>query len=82
MNLFPNEYSKPTLLEIKDASELGWAAPCSDGQGAGSAGSTCANGTGAGYNVCVSLNNDGLFTGSDGSTNGRLINPGDVSQGL
>ena len=81
MNLFPDYYEKPVLLDICDAASMGWGAVCSDGSSAGPAGSTCANGSGAGYSGCA-FPGKGLFDNSGEGSQSRLINPGDVSQGL
>ena len=72
MGIFPENYSKPELVSILKASELGWCSTCNTGGGPISAKSS------------DQFDQGHLFDGEDGnsSTNSRLINPGDVSQGL
>ncbi len=81
MGIFPEKYSKPELVSILRASELGWHASCPQGAGPTTGPPTCNTGNGAGPGK---LDQGRLFDGGEGSSssNSRLINPGDVSQGL
>ena len=86
MLLFPDEYSKPKLLSLVEASKLGWGAVCSLGNGAGTGGSACSDGGGAGGSVPVCIGggspsgkNDIYYRSTDSN---RLLNPDDVNSGL
>lgn len=84
--LFPEKYTKPVLTDIIDASQNGWAAVCVGGTTPSSSGAVCdAGGTAGSAPLCPgmggSANGGRLFNSGSGSQS-RLINPGDVSQGL
>ena len=83
MVFFPEKYTRPVLVDIVKAAEMGWNAVCSNGTGAASGGDACIDGQSAGNSSCIALTSNGLFqNGNEGSSSSRLINPGDVSQGL
>lgn len=85
MNLFPVCYEKPVLTSIVGAAENGWQAVCQGGGAPSSGAINCLTGPSVGVApICPgngSANNSNrLFNG--GSSQERLINPGDVSSGL
>ena len=79
MSFFPAEYSKPELIDIVKAADLGWSAFCGGGSNPSTSLFTCEGG-----GAPQKPQNSTLFqnSGSGESSSSRLINPGDVSHGL
>ena len=73
---FPENYKKPVLQSIVEASENGWNATCDDGTGPGTGGRLCQPGTGAG---ATKGGFDGhLYTNPDNSS--RLFDSHDAGR--
>ncbi len=85
MIFFPNEYAKPRLLGIVEASEFGWGAVCSIGNDAAGGGSVCSTGNGAGKTTPICVGGGSAAKGDvyrRTSDSERLFNVDDMSHGL
>lgn len=85
MTLFPALYEKPVLTGIVGAAENGWQAVCQSGGAPSSGPGDCLSGHSPNIAPLCPGNGSGnnsnrLF--NSGSSQERLINPGDVSSGL
>jgi hypothetical protein len=77
MVLFPEVYSKPVLVDIIRAADLGWNADCAHGDSASTGFPACTGGSGAGPGN-KSVNALVIYNTSES----RLINTDDVGHGL
>lgn len=78
--MFPEIYSKPVLIDIVNAADLGWSAICPGGSAPTSNPFACDGGSQFAKNSST-FDIGGSSSGS-GQSSGRLINPGDVGSGL
>lgn len=85
MCFFPEVYAKPVLTGIVDAAGNGWNAKCASGGTPTTGWSVCTNGPNVDHTqpTCPGhgggASNNRLYGGGGSS---RVLNPGDISQGL
>lgn len=79
-NLFPSRYGKPVLIDVLAAADMGWSGECDFGNSPQTGSTACGVGSGPQSTCTFGVGKGTPFDQGSGSE--RLINPGDVSQGL